>query len=458
MGKRKERLMVLPRATAGRGFVAPRYSAKARRFMILVGGWYLRILEGVRQVDIMNSELLIDELERFYNGEQRLVIAFRHVAKEDAPVMMYALNRKLQRIIRKRNRNRNKEERIIAHARFLYGSDVLDWAGKAAAWLFPKIGCVPVQNRGNNKNGLDILRREMRDGTFPIALAPESQVTYHMYRCSPLAAGVASLAHWGSTDDKEVTIIPVAIGYRHGDDPLQVIRNAMYRWEQQTGLHLENPEWQPPLALLHEATRLTVELLEHMYAIDSKEDAGTLRDRILHICETAMHKAELLALVEPHGSLLDRLFRVRYSAVEAIHPQRFNPKQLPQLGRSIADFHALEAHVYARHSQLVDVLQYIDPSYIDAPCSTGRACEYALNLLDVLNRIQGGNINTRYSPKGKKALVSIGAPIRVSEVGETAQGLSRKERLSMLSKEIFDALQTTSEAMEPLWELKVFET
>ena len=29
MGKRKERLMVLPRATAGRGFVAPRYSAKA---------------------------------------------------------------------------------------------------------------------------------------------------------------------------------------------------------------------------------------------------------------------------------------------------------------------------------------------------------------------------------------------------------------------------------------------
>jgi hypothetical protein len=106
----------------------------------------------------------------------------------------------------------------------------------------------------------------------------------------------------------------------------------------------------------------------------------------------------------------------------------------------------------------VDVLQYIDPSYIDAPCSTGRACEYALNLLDVLNRIQGGNINTRYSPKGKKALVSIGAPIRVSEVGETAQGLSRKERLSMLSKEIFDALQTTSEAMEPLWELKVFET
>ncbi|PKL28101.1 MAG: hypothetical protein CVV46_08015 [Spirochaetae bacterium HGW-Spirochaetae-2] len=457
MGKRKERLMVLPRATAGRGFVAPRYSAKARRFMIVVGGWYLRILEGVRHVEIADAELLIDELERFYNGEQRLVIAFRHVAKEDAPVMMYALNRKLQRMIRKRNRTRRKEDRIIAHARFLYGSDVLDWAGKAAAWLFPKIGCVPVQNRGNNKNGLDILRREMHDGTFPIALAPESQVTYHMYRCSPLAAGVASLAVWGGSDDKEVTIMPVAIGYRHGDDPLQVIRNVMHRWEQQTGLHLQNPESRPPLALLHEATQLTVELLEQLYAIDRKEDTVNLRERILHICEIAMRKAEMLALVEPQGSLLDRLFRIRYSAVEAIHPHRFNPNQLPQLGRSIADFHALEAHVYARHSQLVDVLQYVDPSYIAAPCSTGRACEYALSLLDVLNRVQGGNINTRYSPKGKKALVSVGSPVRVSEIGETTKGLSRKERLSKLSEAIFEALQTTSEAMEPLWEPQVFD-
>lgn len=449
--------MVLPRATAGRGFVAPRYSAKARRFMIVVGGWYLRILEGVRNVEIADAELLIDELERFYNGEQRLVIAFRHVAKEDAPVMMYALNRKLQRMIRKRNRTRRKEDRIIPHARFLYGSDVLDWAGKAAAWLFPKIGCVPVQNRGNNKNGLDILRREMRDGTFPIALAPESQVTYHMYRCSPLAAGVASLAVWGGSDDKEVTIIPVAIGYRHGDDPLQVIRNVMHRWEEQTGLHLENPESRPPLELLLEATQLTVELLEQLYAIDRKKDDGDLRERILQICEIAMLKAEMLALVEPQGSLLDRLFRIRYSAVEAIHPHRFIPNQLPQLGRSIADFHALEAHVYARHSQLVDVLQYVDPSYIAAPCSTGRACEYALSLLDVLNRVQGGNINTRYSPKGKKALVSVGSPVRVSEIGETAKGLSRKERLSKLSEAIFEALQTTSEAMEPLWEPQVFD-
>ncbi|HCG63076.1 MAG: hypothetical protein A2Y31_13630 [Spirochaetes bacterium GWC2_52_13] len=457
MGKRKERLMVLPRATAGRGFVAPRYSAKARRFMIVVGGWYLRILEGVRNVEIADAELLIDELERFYNGEQRLVIAFRHVAKEDAPVMMYALNRKLQRMIRKRNRTRRKEDRIIPHARFLYGSDVLDWAGKAAAWLFPKIGCVPVQNRGNNKNGLDILRREMRDGTFPIALAPESQVTYHMYRCSPLAAGVASLAVWGGSDDKEVTIIPVAIGYRHGGDPLQVIRNVMHRWEEQTGLHLENPESRPPLELLLEATQLTVELLEQLYAIDRKKDDGNLRDRILHICEIAMRKAEMLALVEPQGSLLDRLFRIRYSAVEAIHPHRFIPNQLPQLGRSIADFHALEAHVYARHSQLVDVLQYVDPSYIAAPCSTGRACEYALSLLDVLNRVQGGNINTRYSPKGKKALVSVGSPVRVSEIEKTAMGLSRKERLSKLSEAIFEALQTTSEAMEPLWEPQVFD-
>ena len=367
--------MILPRATVGRGFVTPRYSAKTRNFMRLVGKWYLRVFEGVKRVDIEHPEVLIDALQHFYSGRQRLIIAFRHVAKEDAPVMMYALNNRVNHLIRRRNRRLDKATRIIGHAQFLYGSDVLDWAGKAAAWLFPKIGCVPVQNRGSNRNGLDILRKQMQEGSFPVALAPESQVTYHMYSCSPLAPGVASLALWGGNEGKQVVVIPVAIGYRHAKESSSFIRSTLRRWEHLSGMSLEDREHAPVLSLLAEATEKTITMLETWYGMTVDPAGTSLRQRVLDICERAMHEAEQLAKVEPEGILLDRLFRIRYRGVEAVHPQHFDPRDLPPLGRSLADFGALEAQVYLRHSQLVDVLQYLDPGYIAAPCSAGRACE-----------------------------------------------------------------------------------
>jgi hypothetical protein len=456
VGKLKDNNMILPRATIGRGFVRPRYSAGARRFMIVVGGLYLKLVEGVASVRLHNDTVLLDEMELFYHGDDRMIIAFRHVAKEDAPVIMYALNKKLQRLIRIRNKHRKKNQRIVPHARFLYGRDVLNWAGKLAAWLFPRIGCIPVQNRGSNTNGLNILRKEMCDGGFPIALAPEGQVNYHMYQCSPISPGVSSLAMWGTESSKDVTIIPVAIGYRHSESPEAFIRSVLKRWEQQTGLQLTAADSLPILTLLDEAATRTVELLEELYRIKPDDTTPSLRTRILTVCEEAMQRAEHLAQEPPQGNLIDRLFHIRYRGVEAVYPESFNPRDLPPLGRSIADFRALEAHVYLRHSQIVDVLQYIDPAYINAPCSAGRASEFALDLLDVINRAQGGNINTRFTPLGKKALVEIGTPLRVSELFPAGSMPSRKARLETITKNVFNSLQAVSEHMETHWEDTVF--
>ncbi|MDX9934830.1 MAG: hypothetical protein RBS30_07510, partial [Sphaerochaetaceae bacterium] len=93
MTSRKETIMCMARASAGRGFVYPRYSAAVRKFMNAVGRAYLYVIEGVNSVSILNQEALIDGLEKFYDNNHKLIIAFRHVAKEDAQVMMYSLNR-----------------------------------------------------------------------------------------------------------------------------------------------------------------------------------------------------------------------------------------------------------------------------------------------------------------------------------------------------------------------------
>ena len=416
--------------------------------MILIGGVYLRLFERVKRVEIIEEQRLIEQLRRFYDDDHRLILTFRHVAKEDAPVMMYVLSRRLNRSIRRLNRSRAHEEKIIPHARFLYGKDVLNWAGKAAVWLFPRIGCVPVQNRGSNRKGLDILRREMREGTFPIALAPESQVSYHMYHCADISSGVSSLATWGEESNKDVTIIPIAIGYHHSDHKEQFIREVITRWEEETGIRVLGKEFSPIIQLLEELTDKTLTILEEFYQIETQLRA---EDRITSICEVSLQTAEKMAGLEAEGSWLDRLFRVRYTGAYAIRPDDHDPEALPPLGRSIEDLDAMQAHIYLRHSQIVDVLEYLDPSYIYPGCSLGRCCEYVLDLLDIINRMKGGNINTRYTPKGKEAALYIGEPMNLSTLLEGTD-LTRRQRLDYITDSSQYLLQQVSEQLEEVWE------
>jgi hypothetical protein len=423
--------------------------------MITVGSWYLRFVEGVSKIHIHNEEQLMDELESFFANDHRLIIAFRHVAKEDAPVLMYALNRKLQHLARKRNRSKLPNERIIPHAQFLYGSDVLEWAGKAAAWLFPRVGCIPVQNRVLHKQSLNMLRTEIQQGSFPIALAPEGQVTYHMYHCSPIASGIVSLADWAAQNAQEVTILPIALGYRHAQDQTSFIRTVLTRWQNQTGIILKDVKKSSILDLLHEATNHTVTLLESLYSCNQEgHTTTTLRERILALCEVVMERAESIAQSPSEGPILDRIFRLRYLGLNAIRPHHNGNVQSP-IYRSFADVKAMEAHTYLQHTQLVDVLEYIDPVYITSPCTAGRACEYALNLLDVTNRIQEGNINSRYSPRRKGAYVYIGEAIHLEKDKTKTEPLSRKNRYHTLIQTVQEALETTSREMEDFIENEI---
>ena len=105
MKRKAERTITLRRAVASKGFLEPHFSPGARRFMLTLGTAYLTLFERVKSVCIRHEDVLVDAFERFFSGERRLIIAFRHVAKEDAPVMMYAFGKKLKNEVRQRNRN-----------------------------------------------------------------------------------------------------------------------------------------------------------------------------------------------------------------------------------------------------------------------------------------------------------------------------------------------------------------
>ncbi len=458
------------RPVRGRGFVAPNFSRGTFSFMRAAGKLYLRLGEGVASVRLDRPELLVNAYRQFQKKEKRLVIAFRHSSRMDAPVLLYVISR----ILHKQAKLLGEPFPEIPHARFLYGKDVLNWAGKAAVWLFPRIGNIPVVNGEPNKEGLSLLREELHNGKFPIALAPEGQVTYHMHQCYPIASGTASLARWGLESGKDVLVLPVAIGYKYSEKPLDFTRKVLRRWEKQTGFRLERTSLEGSAGVeqdlrrqLIESTHLTLSILETQYRIPfsevpdkphSEESGGNegltdlqqldiLQKRIMQVCEAVLTAAEELAGLKAQGTWLDRVFRIRYAGVRRLYPEHFDPSGMPLLQRKLADYHSMEARIYLRHSQIVDVLEYLDPGYINLPCQPQRFCEYALNLLDIVNRMEGGDISTRYSPKGVQAFALPGHPISAADhfSGTAANGGRTAQK--QLTGEIFRQLQKLSEKL-----------
>ena len=459
MKNTNKRHLKFSRPALGRGFVAPRFSRGAYHFMRSVGKLYLRRFEGVSSVSLQHEKPLINGFHSFFADNTRLILAFRHSAKMDASVLLYTISKLLGKSAKKQRLPMPE----IPHVRFLDGKDVLNWAGTAAVWLFPRIGNIPVVNGESNRDSLSLLRSEIKSGRFPIALAPEGQVSYHMHHCSPIAPGTASLAKWGTESGKDVTIVPIVIGYRYANNFVDFVMDILGRWEKETGISLNidksskaSGSEEPPLysqqyiyKILLEATHQTLLLLENFYHLQEQSkpeftNSENLKLRIARVCESALHAAEQLVGIEPHGNWLDRVFRIRYKGMSNLYPEAFDPRKLHPFPRNIADFRSLEARIYLRHSQIVDVLEYFDTGYIEPPCEPERYCEYALNLLDVINRMNGGDINSRYNPGKIQAFVSAGEPISANSFFSDDTNGKQKKAQNELSKEIHSKLDNLS--------------
>ncbi len=421
-------------ATLEGEFLKPNYLKGAHSIIKVLSYPYLKYVEGIKSIELKNIDTLIDSYKDFYDDKVGLVLAFRHSAKEDAPLLVHALNHHLDKKLKKIKKS------YSGHAHFIYGSDVLNWATKLSKIVFPALGAIPVQNRSLNKEGLTILKNIIKKGEFPVALAPESQVTYHMYKCDEISNGISTFALWSLERFESVKIVPISIGYHHHKDHTVFVNELLDKWERQTNINLTKENL---VERLIEATDHTLTLLETFYNVESVGE-----NRVENLCEKIMEQQEYLANLTANGSLLDRLFNLRYSSLKRLYLKDDVLKNSSEFKRSNHKWEAVKGHLLLRNSQVIDILKYVDPTYIEQKVNSGRLNEYALNLLDILNRFGGGNIDTRYSPKNKEALVFIGEPIEVKR----ADIVKRKESAKKIESEVLSSLNETSLSMETYWE------
>ncbi len=405
-------------------FPTPRFMRPVYWFVRLAGPLYMRLALGVKAVKILNRPTLETELAAFKEGRHRLIIAFRHTAVEDAPLVLMGIKR--------------------SHLAFLYGRDVLNWAGAITKCIFPRLGFIAVQNRATNRDGIQYLRDEAKGGRFPLALAPEGQVTYHAHRCAPIEAGVANLALWAAEGGQDVTILAVAIAYRYADDTLAFVEKLLTRWQAESGITLKAGLVGEQLI---QACEETLTLTAAWWDLPLP-GSGTFTERRDELCARLLDMGEDLALLSRgEGTILDRLFRLRFKGEDTLFCEE-EPSH-NALAESRREVLKERAHLYLRINQTVDVLEYLDTGYIGEQATPARMAETALTLLDVLNRLNGGTIDSRYSPKGKVGGLFIADPIRLKDI--TGEAAGRKERIAAIQSATAAALKRASEQLEEEW-------
>jgi len=462
---------------------------------------------GITRVEVIGEETTAPVAA---DPGNKVIFAFRHPSADDPPIM-YSV---LQGLFRRRTglAKKNGPAESAGSPRypvFLYGRDVPIWGGPVVAWLLPRIGGISVFHEQVQRESLDAVYRLFRESPQPVALAPEAQVTYHNYRVAQTQRGTARLAMEatrapGTTHDashrqaapneeartgdnersRDVRIVPVGLEYRYSDGKHRRFRKLLDR-----GLRLVAPPGATPCGTSGAHTRasdappapdnrdlvgelwrlydLVFATLESHYPGATEPAAvsasrGTApcaegyNERAQRIVTAVLSAGERRLGIEPspQDDPISRVFRLRRLYWE----QRFPQTAANRLGSEMQDLVALEARVTARHFQIVDVLGYLDFTYLTEvglvpgapmPIASGerhaRLVEYLLCAVDLAQRALGHTIGDRPVWWGRSCTVRFGPPITVPILGDRS---AKSTATRQLQERIEEGLRSLSAARE----------
>ncbi len=432
-------------------FIPPNLNPLVLHFARCAGPFYLKQVLGLRIKKPRYIDRLVQEYQRFFNNESKLILVFRHVHVNDAQVLFYVINNAAQKNAKKNVKRSGAKLARRPHAHFLYGRGVPVWGGKGLEWFFSRLGAIPVHHRKLDRQGLDVVRSYMMNGPYPIALAPEGQVTYHNEVVHEIEPGFAQLSLWAQQDLKrkgcsqDVRILPIAQYYRYGRNAPKVLLRLMQELQAETGIRVftanELPyPVQPVLKQLGAALFTKVEQFYQNYyglSFDSDIQPGECtRRRVERLVDAILCLQERrLGIFNPPKGFTPRIYIVRLADWNRIfvYDETLDANR-SSLDAALDDYIAAEAGMFALHLEVVDLLAYMHPEYSIETNDINRHIEFILNLLDAVNRLKGGTIGQRENIRSCEVDVSVGTPISLSEISQQQpDSSSRKIRETLVN-------------------------
>lgn len=439
----------------------PRFSPSVARVVRWLAPAYRRYSMRIERYEVEGGRGLAELVSSFQQGRCRFAVTFKHPNAMDPQCVYYLFSNRLRRIAREAGIRFAEPP----HVSFLYGRGVPLWAGSAVGWLLPRIGAMPVMQGANDAVGLRRIRDAVARGRFPLALAPEGQVTYHTHRVDRVETGAARFALWCAEDIESagsrsgVCLVPVAPIYRYSGDPRRHLDHVLSDTVRLMGgsyARIGNRE--EALSALIETASGLLERIEGHYVSQygylphdslshrsaAEETTARFRDLADFVINFIERYYVLPALDSADGSLVSRLYPPRHAGWSRVFRDDFDRVESSSLDRALADRSAAEAYLISRHLELVDALAYLDLTYAEEAEGFDRMIEVALNLYDVASRCLGNTIAGRLSlPCRVTMRVGEAIPVSAYRADATARRAS-KQAAEELSAAVRRSLQALS--------------
>jgi hypothetical protein len=410
------------------------------------------------------GDILIPAMERALSRKSRCIVAFRHQNGWEPQILLWFTLYRLAKQARKRGVRYPLPPRLL----FVHGYEVFRWGGALARFMLPRFGAMPVHHAKLDNAGLNRIYRSLREGPYPLAIAPEGQVSYTLAgepRIEPgtvrigLTVAEQLLSHaedagaqasegagpLSGQDRPAVEIVPVLVYPEYDEKKAwRDVERLLRRVERICGIEdrehrrgrnckgteknnrfLDVPDSDPAPDLSARFLRCREKILalnEERYALTTgaaSPEKQDFRVRLDAVIEAALQNAAaILRVNNPAGDTINRIYIIRQICWDRIFPEDAAHRQAP-LERAALDLRAGEAWYAARHMELADF-----SCYFRRPpgASLASAVEYAQNLYDFANRTMGGVYATRRKITPAAVRISAAAPINLTEILLTAAG------------------------------------
>ena len=415
---KKHKLYARPVITASADYNVPEpHISKLVLFVVrIVGRIYFFFVLGITKIVIHNGNSFYRAYKRALEEKSRCIIAFRHSAGIEPQILMWFILFNLRAKAKKAGITFCRKPYVS----FVYGYEVLRWGGSVLRWAMPGLRAMPVHHSKLDSAGMNRIFQTVTDGPYPLAIAPEGQVSYATESIPRLEQGTVRIGFRAAEQLEKngktcsVEILPVSVHLRFGKNGGRTLEKLIQKTEKYTGFRQDGAGI---TERLKRSRDFILEQNEKRYGIIAEND-WDFAERINKIMEAALSGAEkIMGCKAGSNDIFDRLYFIRQICWDKmVIPGIFSLNHLSPLERALADLGAGEAWHASRHMELVDFSWYFRIPVPEEESPLHIKIEYAQNLWDFANRTMGGAFPNRvFNVHPKQVIIETGSLINLSE-------------------------------------------
>jgi hypothetical protein len=383
----------------------------------LLGRLYLFLFFGIARIVLQGERHLIDAFKRALSGKSRCIIAFRHPNGGEPQLLTWFFLFRLRSIAAKKGVRFDRRP----HAVFVYGYEVVRWGGWVARLMMPNAGAMPIHHSKMDTKGMARIYNAIIEGNYPLALAPEGQVSYTTDAVPRLEPGVIRIGFQAADRvaekglDCPVEVLPLSIHFRFGSWGKLTLEMLLKKIEKTCGISSNGRKKIPLIERMRQIRLHILEVNEERYQI--KSDAlESFEVRLERVINAALETAERMMGIKSEGNFFPRMYRARQLLWDRIYlPDLESFENMSPVKRNTMDLRAGEAWYIGRHVELIDFCWYFRIPLPTENSVLHEKIEYAQNLWDFASRTMGGAFKDRVSIFPRRVIIQAGPVLNLTE-------------------------------------------